>query len=69
MAEAVFDSMQVLIKNGRYGLRASGSKLLFDGYQKIYASNLEEDENSFLPELAEGELLTARRHKLPAEIH
>ena len=59
MAEAVFDSMQVLIKNGRYGLRASGSKLLFDGYQKIYASNLEEDEDSFLPELAEGELLTA----------
>lgn len=59
MAEAVFDSMQVLIKNGRYGLRASGSKLLFDGYQKIYATNLEEDEDSFLPELAEGELLTA----------
>ncbi len=59
MAEAVFDSMQMLIKNGRYGLRASGSKLLFDGYQKIYASNLEEDEDSFLPELAEGELLTA----------
>lgn len=59
MAEAVFDSMQMLIKNGRYGLRASGSKLLFDGYQKIYATNLEEDEDSFLPELAEGELLTA----------
>lgn len=34
MAPALFDSMQVNISNGDYGLRANGSKLLFDGYQK-----------------------------------
>ena len=57
MAEAVFDSMQVSIKNGSYGFKASGSKLIFDGYQKVYASNLEEDKDNLLPELAEGETL------------
>lgn len=34
MAEAVFDAVQVSIENGKYGLRANGSRLLFDGYQK-----------------------------------
>lgn len=57
MAEAVFDSMQVSIKNGSYGFKASSSKLIFDGYQKVYASNLEEDKDNLLPELAEGETL------------
>ena len=57
MAEAVFDSMQVSIKNGSYGFKASGSKLIFDGYPKVYASNLEEDKDNLLPELAEGETL------------
>ena len=57
MAEAVFDSMQVSIKNGSYGFKASGSKLIFDGYQKVYACNLEEDKDNLLPELAEGETL------------
>lgn len=57
MAAAVFDSMQVNIANGDYGLRAGGSKILFDGYQRIYASNIEEDKDKILPDLKEGEVL------------
>ncbi len=57
MAAAVFDSMQVAIANGDYGLKASGSKLIFDGYQKIYSPNFEEDKDKLLPELEEGEEL------------
>ena len=57
MAEAVFDAVQVSIENGKYGLRANGSRLLFDGYQKVYATNLEEDKDNLLPELSEGESL------------
>lgn len=59
MAPAVFDSMQVSIENGAYGLKASGSKLIFDGYQKIYAPNFDEDKDKLLPDLAEGETLKA----------
>lgn len=59
MAAAVFDGMQVSIANGDYGLKASGSKLIFDGYQRIYSPNLDEDKDKLLPELSEGEILTA----------
>ena len=60
MSAAVFDSMQVSIENGRYGLKASGSKLIFDGYQKVYSPNLDEDKDKLLPELSEGEELQAK---------
>ena len=60
MAAAVLDSMQVNIENGRYGFKATGSKLLFDGYQKVYSSNLDEDKDKLLPELSEGEEMEAR---------
>lgn len=59
MAAAVFDSVQVFIKNGDYGLRAGGSRLIFDGYQKVYNAGLEEDKDRILPELSEGEKLEA----------
>ncbi len=38
MSAAKFDNMQVDIDNGDYTFKASGSKLTFDGYQKIYKS-------------------------------
>lgn len=63
MAEAVFDSVQVAIDNGDYGLKASGSRLIFDGYQKIYATNLEEDKDKELPKLTEGEILEEKAVK------
>ncbi len=61
MAAAVFDSMQVGIRNGEYLLKASGSKLLFDGFQKVYNPNMDEDKDSFLPPLEEGEKLKAQK--------
>ncbi len=61
MAAAKFDSVQVVIENGEYILKASGSKLIFEGYQKIYSPNLEEDKDNLLPELKEGEELEAKR--------
>lgn len=60
MAPAIFDSMQVTIDNGIYSLKANGSRVVFDGYQKIYSSNMEEDKDKILPELAEGEELEAK---------
>ncbi len=59
MAAAIFDSMQAEIKSGEYLLKANGTKLLFDGFQKIYATNLEEDKDEFLPALEKGEELTS----------
>lgn len=63
MTEAVFDSVQVSVDNGDYTLKANGSRLVFDGYQKIYASNLEEDKDKELPLLEEGEELKAKAVK------
>ncbi len=60
MAVAVFDGMQVAIENGKYTLKTTGSKMIFDGFQKIYNPNVEEDKDKILPELKEGELLTAK---------
>lgn len=57
MAPAVFDTVQVSIENGDYGLKASGSKVIFDGYQKIYSANLDEDKDRLLPDLKDGQEL------------
>jgi len=57
MSEAVFDSVSADIENGVYTLRATGSKLKFDGFLKVYQTKLEEDEGDFLPELSNGEAL------------
>ncbi|MDD5922064.1 MAG: type I DNA topoisomerase [Eubacteriales bacterium] len=59
MSAAKFDSMHVQIKNGDYGFRASGSRLLFDGYRKVY--KVTESENMLLPELKRGEELTSEK--------
>lgn len=57
MSAARFDSMQVTIENGNYCLKANGSRLLFDGYQRVYSSGSEEDKDKILPELEKGEEL------------
>ena len=57
MAAAVFDSASADITNGDYTFRATGSRLKFDGYLKIYNNASEEDEEKTLPELASGEKL------------
>ena len=57
MAATIFDSMQVGIRCGDYLLKANGSKVIFDGFQKVYNANMEEDKDSYLPHLEEGEVL------------
>ncbi|MBQ9061001.1 MAG: type I DNA topoisomerase [Firmicutes bacterium] len=59
MAPAKFKAVGIEITNGDYGLRATGQKLLFDGFLKIYDPAKNEEENSWLPELVQGESLKA----------
>ncbi|WP_130863494.1 type I DNA topoisomerase [Bacilliculturomica massiliensis] len=58
MTPAVYDGISAEITNNDYMFRASGSRLKFDGYLRIYNNAGEEDEDRMLPELAEGEKLT-----------
>lgn len=57
MTVAVYDSMSVEIQNGEYTLKANGSKLKFDGYQRIYKVQNEENDEKMLPELEVGHKL------------
>lgn len=57
MSAAIYDSVAADITNGDYVFRASGSKLKFDGYLKIYNNTSEEDEEKMLPPLTVGDKL------------
>lgn len=57
MTAAKFDNLQVEIKNGDYTFRTTGSKLLFDGYQRVYKTGADEEKDRILPSLEEGEKL------------
>lgn len=59
MSPARFNSMQVNIANGAYGLRANGSELLFEGFRKVYKLASDDEENKMLPKLHQGEELDA----------
>ncbi len=57
MSSAQYKGMSVDILNGDYTFRATGSKLSFDGYLKVY--NADRDEDNLLPEMEEKkELIT-----------
>jgi DNA topoisomerase-1 len=53
MASAVFESYSVEVVIGEYMFRATGSKLLFEGFLKIYQPGQQIDR--LLPEFEEGE--------------
>jgi len=60
MSEALYDSMQIEILNGEYGLKASGRALRFAGYTAVYKDVKKEDEEEtgkLLPPLSEGDKL------------
>lgn len=57
MKPAVYDGISVQIRNGDYGFRASGSKLKFDGYLKVYRNSDDDGDEKMLPEMEEGETL------------
>lgn len=54
MPAAVYDSVSAEIINGDYLFKASGSKLKFDGYLKIYNNTGDDAEQKMLPPLSEG---------------
>ena len=59
MAPARFKAVTADIVNGEYGFRASGSKLLFDGFLKVYDTTRGDEDNRWLPHMEKGDVLTA----------
>ena len=57
MSPARFQGVSASIVNGDYGFKAPGSKLVFEGYLKVYASSKDEENDKLLPHLEEGESL------------
>ena len=61
MESATIDSTSISIVNGNYGFRASGFKVKFDGFMKIYdVEKDDEEENLKLPNLNIGEVLKSK---------
>jgi len=61
MSPSRFESVQAVIENGEYGFRASGSRLVFDGYRKVYPVRSDDDKDKLLPKLEEGEKLNVTK--------
>ena len=61
MSPAVYNGVTADIMNGDYLFRATGSKLKFDGFMKVYSSNKEDD--NLLPHLEQGETLVPEEVK------
>ena len=62
MAEALYDSMQVEIANGDYGLKASGKALKFAGYTAVWQDSKQDEEEGkgLLPPVSEGDVLDCK---------
>ena len=56
MAAAEFDTMQVIIDNGRYQFKANGAHMTFEGWKKVYKTAGPEGEVN-IPKLKEGQVL------------
>jgi DNA topoisomerase-1 len=57
MSDAIYDTVSVKIKNGKYIFKCNGSKLNFSGFLKAYKTADEEQNDIVLPELNVGEKL------------
>ncbi|MED3563523.1 type I DNA topoisomerase [Bacillus xiapuensis] len=58
MAQAVMDTMSVDLQNGKVLFRATGSKIKFPGFMKVYVEGSDdqvEERNNMLPDLKEGD--------------
>ncbi|MBQ9708955.1 MAG: type I DNA topoisomerase [Firmicutes bacterium] len=60
MAPAEFMSVNSYIVNGSYGFKASGNKLLFDGFLKVNPPGKDADINKLLPQMKVGEELETK---------
>lgn len=61
MKPAIFDVTTIDIKAGKYTFRANGSIIKFKGFMSVYMEGIDdesdEDKESILPELTEGQIL------------
>lgn len=55
MSNAVFDAVSADIECNGYIFRATGSKIKFDGYLAVYDNKSDEDRNTLIPPLEQGE--------------
>ncbi|MDR6997919.1 type I DNA topoisomerase [Neobacillus niacini] len=58
MAQAVMDTMSVDLQNGKVIFRATGSKVKFPGFMKVYVEGSDdqvEEKDNMLPDLKEGD--------------
>jgi DNA topoisomerase I len=63
MAAAIMDTMSVDLKNGEVTFRATGSKVKFPGFMKVYVEGSDdqvEEKDKFLPDLKEGDEVTKK---------
>ena len=59
-AKAVYDSVNVTVRNGEYTFKSSGKTMTFDGYTRIYATTAKDEageDNEKIPPLTDGERL------------
>lgn len=59
MSSCILNTNSITILNGDYKFKASGSTIKFDGFMKIYEYAISEEDETSLPELSEGEVLSA----------
>ena len=69
MEIALYDAVSAIINVGDYVFKASGQKIKFAGFMKIYTPGTDDEEkkDSYLPELKEGQIL--RLEKISPEQH
>jgi DNA topoisomerase I len=63
MATAIMDTMSVDLRNGDITFRATGSKVKFPGFMKVYVEGTDdqvEEKDKFLPDLKEGDEVTKK---------
>lgn len=57
MSPAKFMGVSAAIENSDYMFKATGSKLIFDGFLKVYSPGKDDDSDKLLPHLEKGEKL------------
>lgn len=70
MSDAKFETMSVSIKVGDHDFRASGSRMLFDGFMKIYTEGRDDskdEKETMLPAMEEGDRFDLK--KIDGEQH
>lgn len=68
MSEAKYNSVSVEVTAGNYGFKVNGKTPLFKGYTAVYSayvddSKEDDEQNTRLPEMNEGDILTLVEHK------